>query len=133
MVGAMQMILDLDRLGVQVVSVREPWLDTSGPVRFLLVAIFGWISEQERLRISERTRAGLDRARRRGVRLGRTGFDIDADRARALRESGMSYRQIAAALRVSVGEVHETLVGRRSVRECPGKARSAEADFVEGS
>ena len=33
-------VLELDRVGVQVVSVRESWLDTGGPVRGLLVAIF---------------------------------------------------------------------------------------------
>lgn len=40
MIGAVQVVLELDRLGVRVLSVREPWLDTSGPVRPLLVAIF---------------------------------------------------------------------------------------------
>jgi DNA invertase Pin-like site-specific DNA recombinase len=33
MLGALQTVLDLDRMGVQVVSLREPWLDTGGPVR----------------------------------------------------------------------------------------------------
>jgi putative DNA-invertase from lambdoid prophage Rac len=40
MVGNLQDVLELDRIGVQVVSVREPWLDTGGPVRTLLIAIF---------------------------------------------------------------------------------------------
>lgn len=71
MVGAINTVLELDRLGVPVLSVREGWLDTSGPVRPLLVAIFGWVAEQERARLIERTRAGLDRARREGRRLGR--------------------------------------------------------------
>jgi putative DNA-invertase from lambdoid prophage Rac len=69
--GAVNDVLELDRLGVQVLSVREPWLDTSGPVRSLLVAIFGWVAEQERHRLIERTKAGLERARRQGKRLGR--------------------------------------------------------------
>jgi DNA invertase Pin-like site-specific DNA recombinase len=34
-------VLELDRLGIAVVSHREAWLDTSGPARGLLVAIFG--------------------------------------------------------------------------------------------
>ncbi|MGH7295365.1 MAG: recombinase family protein [Polyangiaceae bacterium] len=38
-------ILELDRIGVQVVSVRETWLDTGGPVRNLLVAIFSWVRD----------------------------------------------------------------------------------------
>ena len=65
------MVLECDRLGVPVISVREGWLDTSGPVRPLLVAIFGWVAEQERSRLIERTMAGLARARAQGKRLGR--------------------------------------------------------------
>jgi DNA invertase Pin-like site-specific DNA recombinase len=38
MVGNLQAVLDLDRCGVQVVSVREPWLDTGSAVRPLLIA-----------------------------------------------------------------------------------------------
>jgi putative DNA-invertase from lambdoid prophage Rac len=117
MVGSMQTVLELDRLGVRVISVREPWLDTAGPVRSLLIAVFGWVAEQERLRISERTKAGLDRARRSGVKLGRKGFALDLERAEALRKRGKSYREIATEMQVSVGKVHETLVGRRSVRK----------------
>jgi DNA invertase Pin-like site-specific DNA recombinase len=71
MVGNLQAVLELDRIGVKVVSVQEPWLDTGGPVRTLLVGIFSWIAEQERERLISRTKAGLDRARRQGKRLGR--------------------------------------------------------------
>lgn len=71
MVGSIQTVLECDRLGVPVVSVREPWLDTAGPVRPLLIAIFGWVAEQERARLIERTKAGLERARRQGKKLGR--------------------------------------------------------------
>lgn len=71
MTGVVELVLELDRVGVQVVSVREAWLDTAGPVRSLLLAIFGWVAEQEKARLVERTRAGLDRARREGKRLGR--------------------------------------------------------------
>lgn len=71
MVGSIQTVLECDRLGVPVVSLREPWLDTAGPVRPLLIAIFGWVAEQERARLIERTKAGLARARAQGKRLGR--------------------------------------------------------------
>src|SRR5882724_9491983 len=33
MAGNIATVLELDRLGVRVVSVREDWLDTAGPVR----------------------------------------------------------------------------------------------------
>src|SRR6266568_5495516 len=71
MTGAINTVLELDRLGVPVLSVREGWLEMNGPVRPLLVAIFGWVAEQERTRWIERTQAGVERARRQGKRLGR--------------------------------------------------------------
>lgn len=96
MQGAVNDVLELDRLGVRVLSVREPWLDTSGPVRGLLVAIFGWVAEQERARLIERTKAGLDRARKQGKRLGRpraSGILLGAALDQV--QSGRSIRQAA--------------------------------------
>jgi DNA invertase Pin-like site-specific DNA recombinase len=101
MVGNMQAVLELDHRGVEVVSVREPWLDTSGAVRPLLIAIFSWIAEQERSRLSERTRAGMERARRDGVHIGRPAVRIDVRRARALRAEGLSLREVASRLRAT--------------------------------
>jgi len=41
-------------------SLQEPWLDTSDEgMGQLLIAIFSWMAQQERKRISERTKAGL--------------------------------------------------------------------------
>lgn len=57
---------ELTRLGVPVLSVREPWKDVEGPARDLLVAVMSWVSGFERQRLIERTRAGLERARREG-------------------------------------------------------------------
>ena len=62
-------VLELDRLGVQVVSAKENWLDQQGPARSLLLAVLSWVSEQEAVRLSERTKAGLARARAAGIRL----------------------------------------------------------------
>lgn len=71
MQGAINDVLALDEKGCVVVSVKESWLDTSGPVRKLLVAIFGWVAECERETLIERTRAGIARARAQGKHLGR--------------------------------------------------------------
>lgn len=107
MQGAVALVLELDRLGVQVLSVREPWLDTGGPVRSLLVAIFGWVAEQERARLIERINAGIARAREKGTRSGRA---IGRPRTRPARESverlrsqGLSWPVVAARLTCSVG------------------------------
>jgi DNA invertase Pin-like site-specific DNA recombinase len=101
MQGAVNDVLELDRLGVRVFSVRESWLDTSGPVRALLVAIFGWVAEQERNRLIERTKAGLERARREGKRLGRPPCSSILLHAAADRVAkGESIRKAARAVHI---------------------------------
>ena len=62
----------LKRSGVALKSLQENWLDTSNEgLGQLLLAIFSWVAQQERKRIVDRTKAGLDRAKREGKKLGR--------------------------------------------------------------
>ena len=62
----------LKRNGIALKSLQESWLDTRDEgLGQLLLAIFSWVAQQERKRIVERTKAGLDRAKREGKRLGR--------------------------------------------------------------
>jgi len=109
MTGNLADVLELDRVGVQVVSVRESWLDTGSPVRTLLIAIFSWVAEQERNRLVERTKAGLVAARRRGARLGRPRARLDEDHVRELRAGGMSVREIAASMGVGSSTIQRRL------------------------
>jgi len=84
--------------------VPQAWLDTSGPVRPLLVAIFGWVAEQERARLIERTKAGLERARRQGKRLGRPRLSpLKVSAAAADVEAGLSRREAARRRGISEG------------------------------
>jgi DNA invertase Pin-like site-specific DNA recombinase len=123
MTGAINTVLELDRLGVPVLSVREGWLDTSGPVRPLLVAIFGWVAEQERTRLIERTKAGIERARREGKVLGRPKVSQGLlHAARDLVASGVPVAEAARCkgspgLRCS----GSWLPGRRISRTCSDK------------
>lgn len=62
----------LKRNGVALKSLQESWLDTRDEgLGQLLLAIFSWVAQQERKRIVERTKAGLERAKREGTKLGR--------------------------------------------------------------
>lgn len=55
--------------GIALKSLKESWLDTSDTgMGELLIAIFSWVAEQERRRISERTKAGLINAKNVGKR-----------------------------------------------------------------
>lgn len=108
MTGTIARVLELERLGVHVISLRESWLDTTGPTRQLLLAIFGWVAEFERTRLVERTKAGLARARGEGKRLGRPPVSpvmlgAAADRVEA---GNASVRAAAAAAGLPKSAVH---------------------------
>lgn len=61
----------LEDLGVSVISVQEPWTETPSEVKPLLLAVFGWVAEQESKRRSERTKAGIARKKAGGQKVGR--------------------------------------------------------------
>ncbi len=86
-------------------------LDTTSPGGRLVFHIFGAIAEFERDLIRERTRAGLDAARRRG-RVGgrpRTMTDEKLNAARRLLESGTPAREVASAIGVSIPTLYRHL------------------------
>ncbi len=115
MIGSIQTVLECDRIGVPVISVREPWLDTSGPVRPLLVAIFGWVAEQERARLIERTKAGIERARRGGKRIGRPpASPVLLSAAADLVEAGASVSEAARRKGVKRTTLRRFLVSREA-------------------
>ncbi len=58
-------------LGVDLVSLGDPGMDTTSPHGKLLFTIMAGVAEFERDLIRERTRAGMAAAKRRGKRLGR--------------------------------------------------------------
>jgi putative DNA-invertase from lambdoid prophage Rac len=111
MMGNLQDVTALDKAGVAVVSVREPWLDTAGPTRGLLLAIFSWVAEQERARLIERTKAGIARARASGKAIGRPKTRIvDVVAARALLDGGASVRACSRAMGVPLATLQRALL-----------------------
>jgi DNA invertase Pin-like site-specific DNA recombinase len=106
--GVLQTLNYLNRLtsyGVGFRSFTEQYFDSCGIFKDAVIAIMATVAKQERLRISERTKAGLENARRRGVPLGRRRIRLDVDRLKQLRAEGKSYEEIARELRCGVGTV----------------------------
>ena len=62
---------DLESSGVEFKSYAERYIDSSGLFKEAILAILATLAKQERIRLSERVKAGLDRARSEGRRLGR--------------------------------------------------------------
>lgn len=116
--GIARMTVYLERLkgcGVRVLSHQEPWLDTAGPVADLLIAIFGWVAQQERSRIRERVLAGLKIARAKGKRLGRPMRRVDTVKALNLRSEGHPLREVAQILGVPRSTLARALSQKPSV------------------
>jgi len=67
------------------------------------------IAKQERIRLSERTKAGLATARRKGKVLGRRRAVVDVARVASLRSQGLTLRAIAAEMGYSRSLVHKTV------------------------
>jgi DNA invertase Pin-like site-specific DNA recombinase len=110
---AIKTLLELDEYGVGFISVSQPVLNLghANPFRRTMLAAFAEIAEIERETIVARVRSGLDAARRRGVVLGAPikVNDEAVHKARTLRAQGLSYKDIAAELGISVGSVHKAL------------------------
>lgn len=111
MFGNLRDVVELERLGVRVVSARESWLDVDGPTRHLMLAIISWVAEQERARLIERTKAGMARARAQGKHIGRPSrlSELERARIRKMRKEGRSQRQIAMALKIPRSTLRDAL------------------------
>ena len=77
-------------------SFQEQWFDSCGPFKDAVISIMATLAEQERVSISQRTIAGLKRARREGKTLGRPTADVDMRQVAKRRAKGESLRAIAA-------------------------------------
>lgn len=80
--GNLNDFIALDKLGIRIISVQEPWMDSAGPIRELLVAIFSWAAQQERARLIERTKAGIAVSRANGTPWGRRSLGLVAESER---------------------------------------------------
>jgi DNA invertase Pin-like site-specific DNA recombinase len=102
--GVLDSINLLNQLEQHKVSYRsyaEPYIDSSGVFKEVIISILAVLAKQERIRIGERVRLGLDRARSQGRIGGRPRVSEDKiNRIRELRTQGISLRKIAAEVDV---------------------------------
>jgi len=105
----------LESYGVHWRSLTEPWTDSAGPFRDVIISLLASLAKQERVRISERVSARLTRAKQIGTRsgrfIGRPRALFQRDRALELRRQGLSWRQIAKIIGVSPTTVRRACQG----------------------
>ncbi|MFO0577592.1 MAG: recombinase family protein [Polyangia bacterium] len=112
-VELLQLLRRIVAMGAHLASYREgAALDTTNPYGELVVSVLGWMAQMELSLNRERTVAGLDRARARGVRLGRPEKPLpDLSQVAELLKAGKGHRAIGEQLRCG------PWLARRAIRE----------------
>ncbi len=103
----------LDSMGVRFICVTQG-IDTDkrNPMATFIMQIMGAFAEFERAIIVERVKAGITEARRQGKPFGRRRRVFRRDRAIAMRKAGMTFRAIAAELKVPLSTVADEISGK---------------------
>ena len=118
--GVLPTLQHLQRLtsyGVGFRSYTEQYFDSCGIFRDAVIAIIATVAKQERIRISERVRAGLSTARNKGKRLGRPKVFVSRARIESLRHEGLSWREIAQQLGSNTATVRRAYVAPEGYRD----------------
>lgn len=107
--GVYETLQHLQRLtsyGVGFHSFTEQYLDSCGLFKDAVISILATIAKQERIRLSERTIAGLERAKAKGRMVGRPRVICDRNKVLALHQAGRSLATIATELRLTKTTVY---------------------------
>lgn len=100
-------VLNIEKRGVMIWSLKEVWTQRDDPeFRPLLISIFSWVNQQELKRLSDRTKAGLDRARKEGKQIGGQWKKIDKKVYEDLVAKGYSFTKIASIMNVDVSTLY---------------------------
>lgn len=100
----------LDDYGVAYKSYSEQYIDSSGIFKDVIIALLSTLAKQERVRISERVKAGLEKSRQQGRIGGRpTLNEAKIQKIAKLKSDGMSIMAISKELKISRGTVYQYL------------------------
>lgn len=98
----------LDIYGVKWHSYTEEYISSLGIFADAIISLMACLAKQERIRISERTKAGLSRVKSQGVRLGRPKTSSELiTHANELKNSGLSYAAIGRELNLSKARAYQ--------------------------
>ena len=109
----------LEKKGIGFISLQDQGIDTTSPNGKLLLQILGAFAEFERNLINQRTRAGKEKAKMKGVKFGRprgklkNGKFIDEKMVLKLKQKGLSARAISKVMGCSITPVLKIIKGNK--------------------
>jgi len=106
----LEYLTKLDDCRVKWHSYTEEYISSLGIFSDAIISLMACLAKQERIRISDRTKAGLARVKAKGKVLGRpTDVVADEEKIRELRKNGLSLYEISKMTGVSKTRVHRLL------------------------
>jgi len=102
-------LTQLESYGIDWHSYTEQYLSSLGVFKDSIISLLSSLAKQEKIRISERTKAGLERTRRiNGTRLGRPKTDeAKVVQAVKLRKQGLSFAEIGKQMGIGRSRAHQ--------------------------
>jgi DNA invertase Pin-like site-specific DNA recombinase len=108
----LQYLNQLQGWGVGYKSLTEQYLDSVGLFQEAIISLLATLAKQERIRLSERTKAGMARRRAEGVLIGPpTKSAVVIEQIRELKKRGLSNYAISKTLRISASTVAKYALG----------------------
>lgn len=114
MLDVMNLVVKLSEKGVQFVFLRQPELSSfKNPASKLLLSFYAYMAETERDFISQRTKAGLVKAKQNGKTLGRpfgtlnSSYDKDIEKVKELLAKQLTIRSIWRLLYAEQGKSYD--------------------------
>jgi DNA invertase Pin-like site-specific DNA recombinase len=102
-------------------SYTQPFLDTGNEMtNGIVLSVLSAAAQQERITLSERTKAGLQRAKRAGRTLGRRAVSVDLANVQRYRADGLGLRAIATKLGISVNTLGKDVISTCAYGETLG-------------
>jgi DNA invertase Pin-like site-specific DNA recombinase len=98
----------LDDYRIAYKSYSELYIDSAGIFKDVIIALLSTLAKQERIRISERVKAGLEKSRLQGRVGGRPNLEASKiEKIREMKSTGMSILGISKQLQVSRGTIYQ--------------------------
>lgn len=109
-IGLLQLLARVEAVGGKVASLQDGSdLDTTTEIGELMAFLRGWYARMELRLIRERTKAGQERARAQGKRIGAPTKPLNLEEVERRKRAGEGWRKIAKSMGCSHTHVKRTL------------------------
>lgn len=107
MLDSITTFINLEKQGYRIWSLTETWTHQEDPgMRNFMILIVSWMNEQELIRLSQRTKAGMDRVKKYGSKsglpIGHPRKDPDKEIVLNLRKEGKSWKFISDLFKMDI-------------------------------